>query len=76
MIAFEPYVAVVPDGDAPLYLDVVLTRRNTFGPLHQLPARIWAYGPEMFVSEGDAFTNGYVLFRSGLLESPTAYNKK
>ena len=76
MIAFEPYVAVVPDGDAPLYLDVVLTRRNTFGPLHQLPARIWAYGPEMFVSEGDAFTNGYVLFRSGLLDSPTAYHKK
>lgn len=75
MVAFEPYEAYVPEGDDSLYLDVVLTRRNTFGPLHQLPARIWAYGPEMFVSEGDAFTNGYVLFRSGLLDTPTVYNK-
>ena len=74
IVAFEPYEAYVPEGDEPLYLDVVLTRRNTFGPLHQLPARIWAYGPEMFLSEGDAFTNGYVLFRSGLLDTPTVYN--
>ena len=76
MIAFEPYMAAVPEGEDPLSLDVVLTRRNTFGPLHQLPARLWAYGPEMFVSEGDEFTNGYVLFRSGLLDSPEIYALK
>lgn len=77
LVAFSPYVGEAPQGmETPLYADLVLTRRNTFGPLHQLPARIWAYAPEMFVSEGDEFTNGYVLFRTGLLKVPAVMKVK
>lgn len=73
MIAFAPYVLDLSSfvsGDDQLWLDVVLTRRNTFGPLHQLPARTIAYGPESFVTEGDNYTDNYVLLPSGLLEKP------
>ena len=34
-------------------LDVVLTRRNTFGPLHQVPLRTGHYGPDNFTTSGE-----------------------
>lgn len=73
VIAFQPYIVELPSSDNSAndtYADLALTRRNTFGPLHQLPARLWAYAPEMFVSEGDQFTEKYVLFKTGLMSSP------
>lgn len=73
MIAFTPYdldITSFASGDNQLWLDVVLNRRNTFGPLHQLPARTAAYGPESFVTEGDKYTDNYVLLPSGLFEKP------
>lgn len=71
MIAFAPYETVVPDGEGDLWLDVVLTRRNTFGPLHQLPARTVAYSPGSFVTSGSSWTYDYVLLPAGLLEAPS-----
>lgn len=45
-----------------MYLRLYLTRRNTFGPLHMKPAIAFSYGPENFVTEGDAFDyTGYML---------------
>lgn len=72
IVAFTPYMLDITSyvGSSPFWLDVVLTRRNTFGPLHQLPARTAAYGPESFVTEGDKYTDDYVLLPSGLLEKP------
>ena len=52
-------------------LNVVLTRRNTFGPLHALPALVGAYGPENWVTEGSSFTmDQYVLLPAGLTHQP------
>jgi len=75
MIAFAPYIQAVPEGEGDLWLDVVLTRRNTFGPLHQVEAKAWAYGPENFVVEGDAYTDNYVTLPAGLLAAPV-YSKE
>lgn len=75
IIAYAPFTGQIPESDEDLWIDVSLTRRNTFGPLHQLPARTWAYAPEMFVTEGDAFSDNYVLFKSGLMSTPILMEK-
>ena len=46
-------------------LCVVGTRKNVFGPLHQLPAIAGACGPGNFVTGGAAWTDEYVLIDSG-----------
>ncbi len=70
MIAFRPFRAKVPEGEGDIWLDVVLTRRNTFGPLHQVPARTVIYAPGSFLSEGPSWSDAYSLVESGLLEAP------
>jgi hypothetical protein len=70
MIAWQPYRTDITDlvkNEEELMVKVVLTRRNTFGPLHQLPLRPWAYGPFSFISEGAAFSENYTLIPAGLL---------
>ncbi len=47
-----------------------LLRRNTFGPLHLVPMRADAYGPDHFVTEGQAWSQTYQLYPSGLLKAP------
>ena len=51
---------------ADVELTLVGTRRNTFGPLHLVPAIDTAYGPGHFVTEGDSWDDDYVLIPSGL----------
>lgn len=73
MIAWQPYEAEISSGTdmtGELVVEVVLTRRNTFGPLHQLPVKASAYGPTSFITEGNEFTLGYSLISSGLLKEP------
>ncbi|MCC6728270.1 MAG: hypothetical protein IT208_02925 [Chthonomonadales bacterium] len=73
MIAWQPYEADVTDGLAAgggLTLEAVLTRRNTFGPLHQVPPIAPAYGPDSFLTTGKRFSEGYMLYPAGLLEAP------
>lgn len=73
LIAWQPYRADVTTAlqqSETLTLEVILTRRNTFGPLHQIPLRAGAYGPGNFVTEGEAFSSDYVLYPSGLLQEP------
>jgi hypothetical protein len=73
IMPWTPYEADITDllrGGSRVYLEVVLTRRNTFGPLHQVPLRAPAYGPHSFITEGGSFTNNYMLYPAGLLESP------
>ena len=56
----------------PALLNVVLTRRNTFGPLHQVPALVGAYGPGNWTTEGDSFTmERYMLLPAGLTHRPS-----
>lgn len=73
MIAWEPYQENIDClyGDAmSLALKVVLTRRNTFGPVHENPIRNWAYHPGSFHSTGDGWRDEYLLLPNGLLDAP------
>lgn len=77
---WQPYRLDVTDvaaqGDTVL-LNVVLTRRNTFGPLHALPALVGAYGPGNWITEGPSFTmDAYALLPSGLTHRPSLVVEK
>ncbi len=60
----------------PLEIEVVLTRRNTFGPLHMKPLKAAGYGPDSWLSTGDGFSETYMLYPSGLLEKPEVIYRK
>lgn len=72
MIAWNPNQADITEnltqGNA-LKLEVVLTRRNTFGPFHFTPFT-GTTGPDNFTSKGKNFTMQYILNRSGILQNP------
>ncbi len=70
LAAWPPYDRTVEDLTG---MRVELTRRNTFGPLHRLPGRAYAYGPETFLTEGQEWQDSYVLLPQGLMESPRAW---
>ena len=72
ILAWEPNRVEITDnleGDKELSLEVVLTRRNSFGPLHHTPFAMIA-APPHFISKGRNFTNNYMLYPSGILENP------
>lgn len=62
-----PRLAEQFDVEGELAVEVVLTRRNTFGPLHYAPVFAGAYGPEIFLPEGEDYTDSYSLIPQGLL---------
>ncbi len=73
MIAWRPYEADITNQlkeNRWIDLQIILTRRNTFGPLHQIPLYAPDYGPENFVTTGSNFTETYNLVPAGLLSSP------
>jgi hypothetical protein len=73
LIAWQPYEANITDilnQNSVIELEAVLTRRNTFGPLHQIPLKAGAYGPGSWTTEGRGFSEEYMLYPSGLLEAP------
>jgi len=73
IIAWQPYTAdVTKDLQHNNYLlvDLVLTRRNLFGPLHALPVRAGFYAPGSFVTTGNSFSMDYQLFPSGFYAEP------
>lgn len=65
-----PYCCKIED---PRELEVVLTRRNTFGPLHCADRERVAYGPDAFLTEAIAWQKDHVLIEQGLLETPECY---
>ncbi|MCI6466597.1 MAG: hypothetical protein MSA90_14175 [Faecalicatena sp.] len=62
-----PYMSEM---NQPRNLEVVLTRRNTFGPLHCSRKRLPAYGPEVFLMDQEEWQDEYSLIGQGLLEKP------
>ncbi len=65
---WDPYEADVTEAvkaGQSIDLCVVGTRKNVFGPLHQLPAIAGACGPGNFVTGGASWTDEYVLIDSG-----------
>lgn len=65
IIAWKPYETVVEPADK-IEVELVLTRRNTFGPLHELPAVVPSYGPENFIREGSSWSDEFVTLPCGL----------
>jgi hypothetical protein len=72
MIAWSPNQADITEnlaqGNA-IKLEVVLTRRNIFGPFHYTPF-MGTTGPAHFTSAGKSFTMQYILNKSGILQTP------
>ena len=66
-IAFPPYRA---EAENLRSIEVVLTRRNTFGPLHQCPKEAPSYGPGNFMTTGEGWSDAYMLYPQGLIEKP------
>ena len=54
-------------------IQVVLTRRNTFGPFHMKEKYASGYSPRSFVTEGEDWTEAYVLYEQGLLGMPSVW---
>lgn len=69
IIAFAPYTADITElAGEDTYVRLHLTRRNTFGPMHMNPVRSWNYGPDTFLTEGDAFMyDGFSLIENGIM---------
>ena len=73
MIAWQPYEVEVGDlcqGRDSLNLHVIVTRRNTFGPVHQFPVKQSSCSPGSFHTAGAGWRDGYVLYPAGLLAPP------
>ena len=73
IIAYHPYEAditpLLADGCDFVEVEYVLTRRNTFGPLHIQPTVLNSYNPTVFVTKGDSFReDGYSLIPQGMLQ--------
>jgi hypothetical protein len=73
VIPFRPYecdVTATARRGGKVPVRVILTRRNTFGPLHQLPVKAAAYHPGSFRTDGKAWSDSFVLYPAGLLAPP------
>ncbi|MDD7985267.1 glycosyl hydrolase [Lentisphaera marina] len=73
VLGWDPFEAKLSGKEELVDLKIVLTRRNTFGPLHDsVPGRYWI-GPQHFTTEGDEWSDECVFVESGLLEVPLVY---
>lgn len=64
-VAWKPYTVEV-EPCTHIEVQLVLTRRNTFGPLHQPPPVAGAYGPDSFLSDGSSWSDDFVVLPCGL----------
>ena len=74
VIAWPPHEADITDlltGEKQeLGIQVISSRRNSFGPLHRVPPAGQPTGPPSFVTAGPAWTDDYSLVPYGLLAPP------
>lgn len=64
LVAWAPYEAVIDPCDE-ITVELLLTRRNTFGPLHHYPI-VETANPRIFVSEGKHWRDEMMLIPNGL----------
>lgn len=57
-------------GEQELQVELISSRRNSFGPLHVVPARPRWVGPREFRTEGKEWREGYALVPYGLMKPP------
>ena len=71
VVAWEPYITDITEellSGADIEVQLVCSRRNTFGPLHLYPMKQPSIGPGSFVSGGQNWRDEYVLYDSGIEE--------
>lgn len=71
VLPWPPYEYVFKPCSGELTIEIFVTRRNTFGPLHQVPLYSQWYAPENFTWSDDRFTYQYNLVENGLFEPPS-----
>ncbi len=80
IIFSPPYVADISslNEDGKLSLTCILTRKNTFGPLHYAPIWMEAIWPDMFVIEDEEIfcKDRYALIKQGLTKPILLYKDK
>ena len=75
-VPWAPFVCEIPDGLSGVIVELPLTRRNTFGPLHRvlpppLPGSFGEVtGPESFRTKDAEWSDDYQLIGAGLLAAP------
>ncbi len=67
---FETALNGLVNDDGKVVVECVLTRRNTFGPLHLMPIEQNSIGPRSFRSEGEAWSDQHQLVPVGLRSVP------
>ncbi|WDE97173.1 glycosyl hydrolase [Lentisphaera profundi] len=73
VLGWDPFIAELDGKEELLEVEVILTRRNTFGPLHDaVEGRYWV-GPQHFTTEGDEWSDPCIFVASGLLAAPVIY---
>ena len=72
-IIYPPYdltITGLADGEHEIVLELLLHRYNTFGPVHLVDEkRLW-HGPDAWRTEGDDWSDSYMLRRTGILKPP------
>lgn len=78
VIYAPPYITEIEElmENGKLSVTLVLTRKNTFGPLHYGPVKSYSVWPDMFVIEDENIfcKNRYALIEQGLTSSIIIYN--
>jgi hypothetical protein len=70
ILGWDPVKADVSNCNGSVDVEIILTRRNTFGPLHDaLSPRDWI-APSHFITEGPDFAKECILTPLGLLSAP------
>ncbi|MCK5675913.1 MAG: hypothetical protein KAH99_02745 [Verrucomicrobia bacterium] len=72
VLGWDPFEADVSDCGTTVDVELVLTRRNTFGPLHDAVQGRLHNDPDHWLTEGDEFSEECILTESGLVENPVA----
>lgn len=70
VVGWQPYTANV-SVDGNVVLQYILTRRNTFGPLHQYPLNAGGYGPGNFLTGGEGYKDDYNFYPNGMMKPAT-----
>jgi hypothetical protein len=72
-VGWPPYevdISELASAGTEITVELVLTRRNTFGPLHQVPLIAPGYGPDNFLTGGPGWSDEYMLIANGLHTAP------
>lgn len=72
-ILYPPYdltIKGLANGEHIIVLELLLHRYNTFGPVHLVNEKRTWHGPDAWRTEGDDWSDAYMLRRTGILKAP------